>query len=167
MEKKPSSALPVNDESERALADRMLRNRMEQIKHNLLVLSGKGGVGKSTVAANLATALARAGKAVGLLDVDIHGPSIPKLMGLLEGLPAVGDDEALHPVRSSTGVKVMSFGFLLPKDDTPVVWRGPRNYHLIRQFLRQVDWGELDFLVIDSHTEDQPLTDRPERLVAQ
>jgi ATP-binding protein involved in chromosome partitioning len=61
----------------------------------------------------------------------------------------------------------MSIGFLLPKDDTPVVWRGPRKYHLIRQFLQQVDWGELDFLVIDSHAEDQPLTDQPERLVAQ
>lgn len=166
MEKKPPSALPVKDESERARADRMLRNRMEQIKHKLLVLSGKGGVGKNTVAANLATARARAGKAMGLLDVDIHGPSIPKFMGL-EGLPAVGDDEALHPVRSLTGVKVMSIGFLLPKDDTPVVWRGPRKYHLIRQFLQHVDWGELDFLVIDSHAEDQPFTDQPERLVAQ
>jgi Mrp family chromosome partitioning ATPase len=131
---------------------------MEQIKHKILVLSGKGGVGKSTVAANLATALARAGKSVGLLDVDVHGPSIPKLMGL-EGLPALGDDDVLVPVTSAEGVKVMSIGFLLPREDTAVVWRGPRKYHLIRQFLQQVDWGELDFLVIDAPpgTGDEPL----------
>ncbi len=158
MGKEPSTALPVKQHTERDLADQILHNRMEQIAHKLLVLSGKGGVGKSTVAANLATALARAGKTVGLLDVDIHGPSIPKLMGL-EGLPAVGDDEVLHPVRSSRGVKVMSIGFLLPREDTPVVWRGPRKYHLIRQFLQQVDWGKLDFLVIDAPpgTGDEPL----------
>ena len=158
MGKEPSTALPVKEHSERDLADQILRDRMEQIGHKLLVLSGKGGVGKSTVAANLATALARAGKRVGLLDVDVHGPSIPKLMGL-EGLPAVADDEALHPVKSATGVKVMSIGFLLPNEDTPVVWRGPRKYHLIRQFLQQVDWGELDFLVIDAPpgTGDEPL----------
>jgi Mrp family chromosome partitioning ATPase len=160
MGKEDGTALPVRgqSQSERELADRVLRNRMEQIDQKLLVLSGKGGVGKSTVAANLATALARAGKTVGLLDVDIHGPSIPKLMGL-EGLPAVGDDEVLHPVKSSEGVKVMSIGFLLPREDTPVVWRGPRKYHLIRQFLQQVDWGKLDFLVIDAPpgTGDEPL----------
>jgi len=158
MGKEPSAELPVKDQSEREFADRVLRERMEQISHKLLVLSGKGGVGKSTVAANLATALAGAGKRVGLLDVDVHGPSIPKLMGL-EELPALGDDEVLHPVRSAKGVKVMSIGFLLPSENTPVVWRGPRKYHLIRQFLQQVDWGELDFLVIDAPpgTGDEPL----------
>jgi Mrp family chromosome partitioning ATPase len=150
--------LPVKERSERELADQVLHDRMEQIKHKILVLSGKGGVGKSTVAANLSTALARAGKTVGLLDVDVHGPSIPKLMGL-EGLPALGDDDVLHPVTSAEGVKVMSIGFLLPRDDTPVVWRGPRKYHLIRQFLQQVNWGELDFLIIDAPpgTGDEPL----------
>jgi len=153
-----AATLPVKDQSERELADQALRERMEQIHHKLLVLSGKGGVGKSTVAANLATALARAGKRVGLLDVDVHGPSIPKLMGL-EGLPAVGDEEHLLPVRSAEGVKVMSIGFLLPGRDVAVVWRGPRKYHLIRQFLQQVEWGELDFLVIDAPpgTGDEPL----------
>jgi ATP-binding protein involved in chromosome partitioning len=158
MENDRKTELPVKEQSERNLADQMLRSRMEQIGQKLLVLSGKGGVGKSTVAANLATALARAGRRVGLLDVDVHGPSIPKLMGL-EGLPAVSDDEALRPVISANGVKVMSIGFLLPNEDTPVVWRGPRKYHLIRQFLQQVDWGELDFLIIDAPpgTGDEPL----------
>jgi Mrp family chromosome partitioning ATPase len=155
---KRRSELPVKEQSEREFADQILRTRLEQIKHKILVLSGKGGVGKSTVAANLATALARAGKRVGLLDVDVHGPSIPRLMGL-EGLPAVGDEELLQPVKSAEGVKVMSIGFLLPGEDTAVVWRGPRKYHLIRQFLQQVDWGELDFLVIDAPpgTGDEPL----------
>jgi ATP-binding protein involved in chromosome partitioning len=158
MGKEDSTALPVKGQSERELADRVLRDRMEQIDHKLVVLSGKGGVGKSTVAANLATALARAGKRVGLLDVDVHGPSIPRLMGL-EGQQALGKDEILQPVRSAQGVKVMSIGFLLPGGDTAVVWRGPRKYHLIRQFLQQVDWGELDFLVIDAPpgTGDEPL----------
>jgi ATP-binding protein involved in chromosome partitioning len=158
MAHEPRTELPVKERSERELADQVLHDRMEEIKHKILVLSGKGGVGKSTVAANLATALARAGNSVGLLDVDVHGPSIPKLMGL-EGLPAVGDDDVLHPVTSAEGVKVMSIGFLLPREDTPVVWRGPRKYHLIRQFLQQVDWGKLDFLVIDAPpgTGDEPL----------
>lgn len=158
MGKDAKTKLPVKEQSERDLADQMLRSRMEQIGHKLLVLSGKGGVGKSTVATNLATALARTGKRVGLLDVDVHGPSIPKLMGL-EGLPVVGDDEALRPIVSVNGVKVMSIAFLLPSEDTPVVWRGPRKYHLIRQFLQQVDWGKLDFLIIDAPpgTGDEPL----------
>ena len=158
MENERKKELPVKDQSEREIADQALHDRMEQIQHKILVLSGKGGVGKSTVAANLATALARAGKTVGLLDVDVHGPSIPKLMGL-EGLPALGDDDVILPLTSAEGVKVMSIGFLLPREDTPVVWRGPRKYHLIRQFLQQVDWGELDFLVIDAPpgTGDEPL----------
>ena len=150
--------LSVKERSERELANQVLLARMEEIKHKILVLSGKGGVGKSTVAANLAPALKHAAKSVGLLDVYVHGPSIPKLLGL-EGLPAVGDDDVLHPVTSAEGVKVMSIGFLLPREDTPVVWRGPRKYLLIRQFLQQVDWGQLDFLVIDAPpgTGDEPL----------
>jgi Mrp family chromosome partitioning ATPase len=131
---------------------------MEKIQHKLLVLSGKGGVGKSTVATNLAVALARAGKHVGLLDVDVHGPSIPKLVGL-EGQEVVGDGHGLAPVSTKDGVKVMSVGFLLPTADAAVVWRGPRKYGLIKQFLSDVAWGELDYLVIDAPpgTGDEPL----------
>lgn len=143
------------DSSER---EQLLRARMEKIQHKLLVLSGKGGVGKSTVAANLAVALAREGKQVGLLDVDVHGPSIPKLMGL-EGQNVVGVGDLLAPVCTKEGVRVMSVGFLLPTEDAAVVWRGPRKYGLIKQFLLDVDWGELDYLVIDAPpgTGDEPL----------
>jgi Mrp family chromosome partitioning ATPase len=136
----------------------MLQERMESIKHKLLVLSGKGGVGKSTVAANLAQALNRAGQRVGLLDVDIHGPSIPRLMGL-EGRRITGDDQGMLPVATADGIKVMSIGFFLPDNDVAVVWRGPRKYGLIKQLLEDVVWGELDYLVIDAPpgTGDEPL----------
>ena len=136
----------------------MLQGRMEDIDHKLLVLSGKGGVGKSTVAANLAACLAQAGKTVGLLDVDVHGPSIPKLMGL-EGRPVQVAEEELIPVKLSDRLAVMSIGFLLSGEAAPVIWRGPRKYHLIRQFLKDVRWGHLDYLVVDSPpgTGDEPL----------
>jgi Mrp family chromosome partitioning ATPase len=131
---------------------------MERIHRKLLVLSGKGGVGKSTVAVNLAIALAAADRSVGLLDVDVHGPSVPKLMGL-EGRHVMSDDGHLVPVMTTHGIKVMSIGFLLPGDDQAVIWRGPRKHMLIRQFLQQSVWGELDYLVIDAPpgTGDEPL----------
>jgi Mrp family chromosome partitioning ATPase len=152
------SAQTTPDRSEKQKAEQLLRERMEAIGHKLLVLSGKGGVGKSTVAVNLAVSLARAGKRVGLLDVDVHGPSVPKLMGL-EEQQVFGADQMLKPACSADGVKVMSIGFLLPTQDDAVVWRGPRKYGLIRQFLSGVDWGALDFLVIDAPpgTGDEPM----------
>lgn len=146
------------DEAQMGKEDLMLQRRMEGIDHKLLVLSGKGGVGKSTVAANLAVSLAQAGKAVGLLDIDVHGPSIPKLMGL-EGRPVVVAEEELIPVKLSDHLAVMSIGFLLSSETDPVIWRGPRKYQLIRQFLKDVRWEHLDYLVIDSPpgTGDEPL----------
>jgi len=123
------------------------------------VLSGKGGVGKSTVAANLAVWLAQAGKKVGLLDIDIHGPSIPKLLGL-EGRQIVGGADGMLPVRMNDNLTVMSIGFLLRGSGDPVIWRGPLKYGAIRQFLRDVAWGQLDYLVVDSPpgTGDEPLS---------
>ncbi len=147
------------DESQRQAEELALQSRMEKIGHKLLVLSGKGGVGKSTVAANLAVSLASAGKAVGLLDIDIHGPSIPKLLGL-EGHQILGSEDGIPPVRMNDNLAVMSIGFLVGDDKTPVIWRGPRKYHAIRQFLQDVDWGSLDYLVVDSPpgTGDEPMS---------
>ncbi len=138
-----------------------LAARMCQIKHKILVLSGKGGVGKSTVAVNLAAALAMAGKRVGLLDVDLHGPSVPKLLHL-ENMPISGDDKVMYPVELGIGagkLLVMSIAFLLSEKDYAVIWRGPRKYGVIKQFLRDVEWGPLDYLVVDSPpgTGDEPL----------
>jgi Mrp family chromosome partitioning ATPase/predicted Fe-Mo cluster-binding NifX family protein len=136
-------------------------SRMSRIRRKLLVLSGKGGVGKSTVAVNLAAALAMAGKRVGLLDVDIHGPSVPKLLGVEGGqLTATGDD--IDPLEVPCGpgaLRVMSIGFLLRERDEPVIWRGPRKHGVIKQFLEEVEWGELDWLVVDAPpgTGDEPL----------
>ncbi|MBN2309890.1 MAG: P-loop NTPase, partial [Candidatus Hydrogenedentes bacterium] len=146
-----------NDESERQLEELMLQGRMGEIGRKLLVLSGKGGVGKSTFAANLAVALAATGKKVGLLDVDVHGPSIPKLLGL-EGRPVASDGESLLPVEVSPNLAVMSIGFMLRAATEAVIWRGPRKYGVIRQFLKDVVWGRLDYLVVDSPpgTGDEP-----------
>ena len=136
-----------------------IRQRLKRIKHQILVLSGKGGVGKSTVAVNLAVSLALSGKSVGLLDIDIHGPSVPKILNLEEKvIQAIGD--TILPVEVIENLKVMSIGFLLRGKDDAVIWRGPMKYQMIKQFLKDVDWGSLDFLVVDSPpgTGDEPLS---------
>ncbi len=149
-------------ESEEDFQDRQrLRARMCRIRHKVVVLSGKGGVGKSTVAVNLATSLAMAGKRVGLLDVDIHGPSVPRLLHL-EGTTLSGNADGIEPVTVThpTGsLQVISIGFLLRSRDDAVIWRGPRKYGVIRQFLTDVEWGDLDYLVVDAPpgTGDEPL----------
>ncbi len=148
----------VSGETDQALEELMLQGRMDEIGCKLLVLSGKGGVGKSTVATNLAAALAASGKRVGLLDIDVHGPSVPTLTGL-EGRHVAVDGEEFIPVELNGNLSVMSIGFLLSSGKDPVIWRGPRKYHLIRQFLKDVRWGKLDYLVVDSPpgTGDEPL----------
>jgi len=140
-------------------ADKAVQRSMSRIRYKVLVLSGKGGVGKSTVAANLAMALATSGKKVGLLDVDIHGPSIPKMMGLESAQPAAGGG-AIRPVLAGPNLSVMSMGFLLQNATDAVVWRGPIKAGLIRQFLSEVAWGDLDVLVVDCPpgTGDEPLS---------
>jgi ATP-binding protein involved in chromosome partitioning len=149
---------PIDDET-RKRETLELQQRMAEIKHIVLVLSGKGGVGKSTVAVNLAVALAKADRQVGLLDVDIHGPSVPKLTGL-EGQTPHSDGAALLPVRLADSLAVMSIGFLLTSKADAVIWRGPLKYNVIRQFLKDVAWGTLDYLVIDCPpgTGDEPLS---------
>jgi ATP-binding protein involved in chromosome partitioning len=136
-----------------------LSENIQRIHHKVLVMSNKGGVGKSTVAVNLALGLAHQNKRVGLLDIDIHGPCIPNLLGL-EGQPLVGDGNKIQPVAYSANLKVISMGFLLGDKESPVIWRGPLKMKTIQQFLEEVDWGELDFLIIDSPpgTGDEPLS---------
>jgi len=132
--------------------------RLSHVGHKLLVLSGKGGVGKSTVAVNLAAALARSGKRVGLLDVDLHGPSVPRLLHLDDSELAAGPD-GIVPVACGKRLHVVSIGFMLAKASDAVIWRGPRKFGAIRQFLAEVAWGDLDVMVIDAPpgTGDEPL----------
>ena len=135
------------------------RKRISKIKYKIAIMSGKGGVGKSFVTANLGLALASLGKKVVILDTDIHGPSIPKLLGLHGKSMNVGPD-GLLPLESDLGVKVVSVDFLLPSEETALIWRGPMKSSLIRELLAKVDWGEHDFMLIDlpPGTGDEPLT---------
>ena len=125
-----------------------IAENMKGIKHKIVVLSGKGGVGKTTVATNLAMSFAKRGKTAGILDVDIYGPNVPKLLGL-EGQHPEVVDETLQPVKGPLDTKVMSMGFLLRKNDDAVAWRGPLVGKAISQFLSDVKWGDLDVLVVD------------------
>ncbi len=129
------------------------------IKHKIMVLSGKGGVGKSTVATGLALSLAQQGLKVGLLDIDITGPNVPKMMGL-DGRRLNVESGRIHPAQGHLGVKVISMAFLLEDEDSPVVWRGPIKLGAIQQFIGDVEWGQLDYLIIDfpPGTSDEPLT---------
>ena len=114
---------------------------------NILVMSGKGGVGKTTVAVNLAVKLSEKHK-VGLLDIDIHGPNVPKMLGM-EGEQIRGENGRLFPAAYSPSLKVMSIGFMLKDRDSPVIWRGPLKHKAISQFINDVEWGELDYFIID------------------
>lgn len=148
-----------DDRNEQEMEERrQLESRLSRIRHKVIVLSGKGGVGKSTVAVNIAAALALAGKRVGLLDVDIHGPSVPTMLGLEKARPEA-TEEGLVPIDID-GLKVMSIGFLLRSQDDAVIWRGPMKMNVIKQFLRDVIWGDLDYLIVDSPpgTGDEPLS---------
>ncbi len=135
-----------------------LERRLCQIGQKLLVMSGKGGVGKSTMSVSLALALAKEGKKVGLLDVDLHGPSLPTMLGLNKE-QVFSNEDGLTPLEFE-GIKVMSIGFMLERDDQAMIMRGPMKHGAIQQFLADVSWGELDYLVIDCPpgTGDEPLS---------
>lgn len=135
-----------------------LEGKLCRIRHKIVVLSGKGGVGKSTVAVNLAVALSMDGWSVGLLDADIHGPSVPTMLGL-EGSKPLSDDGEILPVELG-GLKVISLGFFLSNPDEAVIWRGPMKMGALKQFLKDVAWGDLDYLIVDSPpgTGDEPLS---------
>ena len=137
----------------------LLKYRMKQVKHTVAVISGKGGVGKSTVTVNLAASFAIQGKQIGVLDADIHGPSVPRMLSLTGQQVKVGSPGAF-PVTGPLGMKVVSIDFFLPEEKTPTIWRGPLKMTAIRQFLSDVVWGKLDVLFIDlpPGTGDEPLS---------
>lgn len=138
--------------------DKVIARRLSKIKNKFVVLSGKGGVGKSTIAVNLAVALSLKGYKVGLLDIDLHGPSIPTMLNLKNDIAGVRDNSVIPIVKDN--LKVISIGFFVKEKDAPIVWRGPMKANFIRQFIKDVDWGSLDYLIIDSPpgTGDEPLT---------
>lgn len=140
-------------------AQQRLDASLNSIKHRIVVMSGKGGVGKSTVATNLAVGLALAGKRVGLLDIDVHGPSVPRLLQL-EKSKATVEDDSIIPLTWGDNLKVMSLGFFLPNGKQAVIWRGPVKIGFIQQLLSDVAWGELDYLIVDCPpgTGDEPLS---------
>lgn len=140
-------------------SDRLVHEQLRRIGHKLLVMSGKGGVGKSSVAAGLSVALARKGLKVGLLDVDLHGPSIPKILGV-QGPSHVSAQKRLLPHALMENLHVVSIQLLLDDPDTPVIWRGPVKHGVIKQFIGEVDWGTLDYLIVDCPpgTGDEPLS---------
>ena len=139
--------------------DAQVQGTLDKIKNKIMVMSGKGGVGKTSVSVNLAIALAAAGKKVGLMDVDLHGPDIPRMLGL-DGMMDVSGNRKLRPLQWSENLKAVSIEALTPSKDEAIIWRGPIKFSAIRQFIGDVDWGELDYLVIDSPpgTGDEPLT---------
>lgn len=141
--------------------DEEIKEALSQIRNKILVMSGKGGVGKSSVAAYLSVSLAKRGYRVGLMDVDLHGPSIPRMLGLKGGIgPGIRDGKA-HPVKYMPNMEVISIETLMGDDkDSATIWRGPLKIGVIRQFISDIEWSNLDYLVIDSPpgTGDEPLT---------
>jgi ATP-binding protein involved in chromosome partitioning len=135
-----------------------IRKNMDTIQHKVVVMSGKGGVGKTTVAVNLAAAMVRRGAKVGVMDTDLTNPNVPKMLGC-EGARISGDGQMMLPVTAH-GMKVMSTGFLTQDPKRPIVWRGPIKIGVIQQFLGDVRWGDLDYLFLDlpPGTSDEPLS---------
>ena len=143
----------------KSATDPSVAESLNKIKHKLIVMSGKGGVGKTSTSVNLAIALSNKGFKVGIMDVDLHGPDVPRMLGLT-GMLGVGSNQKLVPMKFSEHLGVVSIESLTPSKDDAIIWRGPIKFSAIQQFIGQVDWGNLDFLIIDSPpgTGDEPLT---------
>lgn len=143
-----------------ALQDELIAQTMSRIRHKIFVMSGKGGVGKSSVTVNTAAALAQKGYAVGVLDVDMHGPSVPNLLGLKSQVEVDAESGKMLPAARDKNLSVISMDSLLQDKDQAILWRGPKKAQAIRQFLADVKWGDLDFLLIDSPpgTGDEHMT---------
>lgn len=141
--------------------EQRLEDNLARIKHKLIVISGKGGVGKSTVAVNTAFGLAKAGKKVGILDVDIHGPSVAKMLGIEgQSLMVNRGEEFPMPIEVRPNLYAMTIASIMDNPDEPVIWRGPLKMGVIKQFMRDIKWPELDYLIVDSPpgTGDEPLS---------
>ena len=146
----PNKQTDVNPWEEKARQADQIKQRMSKIKHKIAIISGKGGVGKSLVTVNLATGLARNGRKgkIAILDADLTGPCIPKMMGLKGRKLDLGPG-GIQPSLGPEDIGVVSMDFLLPSDDAPVIWRGPLKMGAIRQFLEEVAWGDMDYLLVD------------------
>ncbi len=151
--------MPKNPKQMQAEQDAAVKQSLEKIKNKIMVMSGKGGVGKTSTSVNLSIALANKGYNVGIMDVDLHGPDVPRMLGLT-GLPEVNQNKKLNPMSYSKNLKAISIESFIPSRDDAIIWRGPLKFSAIRQFIGDVDWGYLDFLIIDSPpgTGDEPLT---------
>ncbi|MEA3547343.1 MAG: iron-sulfur cluster carrier protein MrpORP [Thermodesulfobacteriota bacterium] len=151
----------MNRQDQHKQQDIEIKERLHHIKNKILVMSGKGGVGKSSVAAYLSVALAKKGYRVGLMDVDLHGPSIPRMLGLKGNIGPGGSEGKAHPIRYIPNMEVISIEPLMGDNkDSATIWRGPLKIGVIRQFIADIDWSDLDYMIIDSPpgTGDEPLT---------
>jgi len=158
-----SSSCGSNESQQAALAqqDNAITRSLGKIKNKILVMSGKGGVGKSTVSVNLALSLAKKGYKVGLMDVDIHGPDVIRMLNMTGTLePPQSENELVKPLMYNGNLKVVSLEYMMRDRDEAIIWRGPLKIQAIRQFVADFDWGELDYLVIDAPpgTGDEPLS---------
>jgi ATP-binding protein involved in chromosome partitioning len=142
-----------------AKRDADVKDALGRIKHKFIIMSGKGGVGKTSTSVNLSLTLASMGHQVGIMDVDLHGPDVPRMLGL-SGMLDLGANRKLNPMRYSENLGVVSIEALTPTKDEAIIWRGPVKYSAIQQFIGDVEWGDLDFLLIDAPpgTGDEPLT---------
>jgi ATP-binding protein involved in chromosome partitioning len=157
--KKAENGIGIMDKPPEADPDELAKRALTRIRNKIMVMSGKGGVGKSSVSVNLAIALANKGHRVGLMDIDIHGPDIPRMLGL-KGMLTAASEKKLAPLHYSDNLAAVSIESLMPDKDNAVIWRGPVKHGAIRQFISDVAWGDLDFLIIDAPpgTGDEPLT---------
>ena len=147
-------------EEEEALREKYLNENLSKIKNKIVIISGKGGVGKSTVSVNLAYCFALNGYKVGIMDVDIHGPSIAKMTGIEGIVLTAKENERPKPIKVINNFYVLSIASMLGSSDEPLIWRGPMKMNVIKQFLEDIDWPELDYLIIDCPpgTGDEPLS---------
>ena len=144
-----AAAQKANPQAKR---DADVKGALDRIKHKFIIMSGKGGVGKTSTSVNLSLTLASMGHQVGIMDVDLHGPDVPRMLGL-SGMLDLGPNRKLNPIRYSKNLVAVSIESLTPTKDEAIIWRGPVKYSAIQQFIGDVEWGDLDFLIIDAPRE--------------